>query len=119
MTKYYGGAIFHNELSMARTFDLKIQAEKEMSYLKSLGIVTDRMEVKELDGVWLLTRLEPSWKVVVGNLGNIECTDEENAAYVYTDYVQQSKGGKGRVGGENVTLFHGDEIIDEYLPEDD
>lgn len=56
-----------------------------------------------------------AYSVVVGNIGTVcdhECYD--NAYDTYRRYVKQSKENSGRAAGESVTLFHGEEIAEEY-----
>lgn len=56
-----------------------------------------------------------SWEVNVGNVGNIDAEDEASARKTYAEYVEQSKNGVGRAGGETVTLLHNNESVEEFV----
>lgn len=59
---------------------------------------------------------EEEYDVIVGNIGNVYSgTDEDKARATYKEYVEQSKSGVGRAGGEDVTLMLNDEIEDEFI----
>ena len=46
------------------------------------------------------------YQVVVGNIGTVYDGDNADIADKhYEEYVEQSKSGRGRAGGEQVTLF--------------
>jgi hypothetical protein len=56
------------------------------------------------------------YEVVVGNVGNVHTGGSKATAMTYfREYVEQSKSGCGRAGGEDVTLFKDGEIIKEYI----
>lgn len=56
-----------------------------------------------------------SYDVVVGNIGTVYSgTDRSLALQKYHEYVAQSKSGRGRAGGESVTLFRDGEIWKEH-----
>ncbi len=57
-----------------------------------------------------------SWEVVVGNVGSVYRELDESGAYAsYKAYVDISKEGYGRAGGESVTLFRDGEIVAEHV----
>jgi hypothetical protein len=61
-----------------------------------------------------------NYEVVVGNIGTVVSTpNRKRARQIANEYIRQSKTGRGRAGGENVTIFRvtGDdvEIMDEYI----
>lgn len=57
------------------------------------------------------------YEVVVGNVGNVHTGPYlKNALKAFREYVNQSKSGCGRAGGEDVTLFDRGEIYREYRP---
>lgn len=58
---------------------------------------------------------EEKWSVVVENIGVNKDLTKEDAISVYNDYIEQSKSGYGAAAGEDVTLMHGNEIVDEYI----
>ncbi len=53
--------------------------------------------------------------VSVGNIGNIDCKNKTEALKTFQEYVKQSKQEYGRGSMESVTLFHGGDIIKEYI----
>ena len=55
------------------------------------------------------------YTVTVGNIGNIQFTNKQDAVKSFEDYKNQSRNGIGRASGETVTLFKNGEIIDEYM----
>lgn len=56
------------------------------------------------------------YSVIVGNIGTVcTTTDLEEAERVFKVYEEQSKSEVGRAGGENVTMFLGDEIHKEFF----
>lgn len=58
-----------------------------------------------------------AWSVLVGNLGTVlETEDAHEARITFCVYREASTIGYGRVGGECVTLFDGEEISEEYIP---
>lgn len=72
----------------------------------------------------------PIFSVIVGNIGTVvqDETDVTKAQAVYEEYVTQSKSGRGRAGGETVTLLvddaigsihHGVNDLDDYEPKDE
>ena len=58
---------------------------------------------------------EEKYVVNVGNIGNITCKDKAEAEETYKEYVEQSKSGKGRAGGESVYLMVDGEPEKEYF----
>jgi len=53
--------------------------------------------------------------VVVGNIGTVYSgTSQSEAIRKYGEYVAQSKSGRGRAGGEDVTLFKNDQPVTNY-----
>lgn len=62
--------------------------------------------------------VESKYEVIVGNIGTVYSGDNRNKAEKdYKDYVAQSKGGKGRAGGEDVILLIDGEPEKEYIAE--
>jgi len=60
---------------------------------------------------------EVDYQVVVGNVGTVYSgLDGAEAERIYGDYCVLSVGGKGRVGGEEVTLLRGGEVQKTYAP---
>lgn len=55
------------------------------------------------------------WSVNVGNIGNIDEDTEEAARATFKEYVEQSKSGVGRAGGESVYLLQDGEPVEEYI----
>lgn len=56
-----------------------------------------------------------SWEVIVGNVGSVYSGhDEAMARKKYNSYIESSKSGAGRAGGEDVTLMHNGDIREEY-----
>lgn len=52
------------------------------------------------------------YQVQAGNVGTVcDGQDENEARRIYSEYVETSKSGAGRVGGESVTLFQDEEEI--------
>lgn len=59
---------------------------------------------------------EGKYEVIVSNEGTVYSGDDiEKATKVYNDYVEDSKLGVGRIGGEDVTLMEDGEPIEEYF----
>jgi len=59
---------------------------------------------------------EAKYTVVVGNVGQVCHTESERwAREQFGAYVSLSKAGRGRVGGESVSLFHGEELVEGYM----
>lgn len=57
------------------------------------------------------------YEVVVGNIGSVyHGPDLDEARHKFDYYVEQSKLGSGRAGGEPVVLFEDDEIVSEFEP---
>lgn len=55
------------------------------------------------------------YELIVGNIGKVyDGDDRVEADRLFALYVDQSKSGVGRAGGEDVVLFEDDEIIREY-----
>jgi hypothetical protein len=62
----------------------------------------------------------PEFEVVVGNVGNVyKGKDAKKAKAEYDYYVAESKGGKGRAGNQEVTLFNNSDPEEEYQPPSD
>ena len=63
---------------------------------------------------------DESYSVHVSNIGTV-CRDvtEEEARKEFDAYSQMSEAGGGRAGGETVTLMHGEDIEEEYEPEEE
>ena len=58
-----------------------------------------------------------TYEVVVGNVGRVyNGTSKREADKVYHDYIEMSRSGYGRAGGEEVTLFVDGELEDSYSP---
>jgi hypothetical protein len=56
------------------------------------------------------------YEVIVGNIGSVIATGRlEDARKRYQIYVEQSQSGRGRAGGENVTLLGDGEIVEEFI----
>lgn len=56
------------------------------------------------------------YEIIVGNIGLVCKTSIYEDAYnCYLDYKYQSSDGRGRAYGEDVTLLHNGEIIQEYI----
>ena len=59
------------------------------------------------------------YEVIVGNVGTIYQGDNlASARKEYKAYVKISKEGYGRAGNEEVTLFDGGDILEEYHPKE-
>lgn len=59
-------------------------------------------------------------EIIVGNIGSVYVGgDSCKAEETYNTYVEQSKKGIGRAGGETVHWFVGDEIYQDYLGDTD
>lgn len=57
----------------------------------------------------------PKYQVIVGNVGKVyDGPEKATADGVFAEYVEISKSNVGRAGGEQVTLFTGDEITSEH-----
>lgn len=55
------------------------------------------------------------YEVIVGNIGTVYRGDDESEARRLFDvYVEQSRSGFGRAGGESVTVFQDGEIVLEH-----
>jgi len=60
--------------------------------------------------------MKNNWQVIVGNIGTTyQGQNGASAMQEYGRYIAVSKTGKGRVGGEDVTLIKNDEIHFEYI----
>ena len=58
-----------------------------------------------------------TYEVIVGNVGRVyEGTSKREADKVYHDYIEISRSGHGRAGGEEVALFVDGEFVDAYSP---
>ena len=59
------------------------------------------------------------YEVIVGNIGKVyEGKSHSKAMATFEYYVDYSKSGKGRPGGENVTvLLNGEPVEEYYAPE--
>lgn len=65
---------------------------------------------------YLKGKILHKWEVVVGNVGKVyDDLSEEGAKATYKAYVDISKSGDGRAGGETVTLLRDDEIVEEHV----
>lgn len=54
--------------------------------------------------------------VIVGNVGTVYSgEDSQKASEIFAEYVEQSKSDCGHAGGEDVSLLHNDDIIQEYM----
>ncbi len=61
--------------------------------------------------------MKNNYEVVVGNIGSVhQGHNRRKAETIFKTYVEQSKDGYGRAGGEQVTLFQNDDIAKEYNP---
>ena len=80
---------------------------------RMLSAIQDTQDVEDL-----IAGLEGGdFEVVVGNIGNVYTgTNQEDARDTFAEYKKQSKSGKGRAAGEDVTLFKDGEPIDEWHP---
>jgi hypothetical protein len=59
---------------------------------------------------------QSDWEVVVGNIGSVyRGGRSDEAVSTYREYVKQSQSGRGRAGGEPVTLFRDGEIYREHM----
>jgi hypothetical protein len=57
------------------------------------------------------------YEVIVGNVGSVyDGTSKREAHKVYQEYIEISRSGRGRAGGEEVSLFFNDREIDCYVP---
>lgn len=55
------------------------------------------------------------YEVIVGNVGSVhKGLDRDEAELAFSQYVELSEKGVGRVGGEDVVLLEDDEPIEEY-----
>ena len=55
------------------------------------------------------------YQVIVSNVGKVLDTDDRGSAdHVFREYMDISLSNFGRAGGEDVTLFDGREIINEF-----
>jgi hypothetical protein len=78
--------------------------------------VRDALDVSELEE-YAATVGAPVWTVIVGNIGEVCCTtDEDEARRDFDYYREQSADNSGRAAGETVTLLEAGEIIEEYIP---
>ena len=61
---------------------------------------------------------DDTYSVHVSNIGTV-CSGvtEEEARADFDEYSKQSENGIGRAGGETISLFHGEELEEEYCPE--
>jgi hypothetical protein len=60
------------------------------------------------------------YQVIVGNIGTVYDGDNMiDANRDFGTYKRQSQSGRGRAGGETVTLFDNDEIKFEHIGEQD
>lgn len=57
--------------------------------------------------------------VNVGNIGNVHCDSLKEAEDRYKEYVEWSKSGMGRAGGESVILMVDGEPVKEHFGEKD
>lgn len=58
------------------------------------------------------------YEVIVSNIGTVyDGHSGETARDTYREYVAMSKAGRGRAGGESVTLMKDDDILTEYQGE--
>lgn len=58
------------------------------------------------------------YQVIVGNIGVVYSGGNRKAADAnYAEYVEQSRSGYGRAGGENVVMMFGDTPVKEYTPQ--
>lgn len=56
------------------------------------------------------------FQVIVGNIGQVyDGSNFMEASAHFAEYVRQSKTGRGRAGGESVTLMHKGEIKREFV----
>jgi hypothetical protein len=56
------------------------------------------------------------WEVIVGNVGTVYSgSDESEARAKFASYVETSKSGVGRAGGESVTLMKDSDIAEEFI----
>jgi len=62
---------------------------------------------------WRMFSCEPTWTVLVGNVGTVgSYFTESEARNAFETYSEQSEEGYGRAAGETVTLFRGEDIIE-------
>lgn len=60
------------------------------------------------------------FRVLVGNIGTVYTGDDENEAReLFNNYCESSQSWNGMAGGESVTLFDGEEILEDFFPERD
>jgi len=56
------------------------------------------------------------FQVIVGNIGMVhQSLDYDEAVKHYAEYIEQSRSGVGRAGGESVTLWQDGEPMREYI----
>lgn len=86
-------------------------AEKKVNpILKKAGKVTRQDESVDDDGDG-----GDRFEVIVGNIGSVyRGTNKKEAFKKYHAYIELSKSGSGRAGGEDVTLMVNDEPLQEY-----
>lgn len=61
-----------------------------------------------------------NYTVIVGNIGTVyNGGGKKTALKDYREYVEQSKSGRGRAGGESVTLFEDGFVIKEHIGENE
>lgn len=60
--------------------------------------------------------MKKQYSVIVGNVGTVfNSNTKKDAIATYKEYVKMSDSSRGRVGGENVTLFCDDEPLYEHF----
>ncbi len=60
--------------------------------------------------------MKKQYIVIVGNVGTVfNSTIKRDAVATYKEYVKMSGSSKGRIGGEDVTLFCDDEPLYEHF----
>ena len=60
--------------------------------------------------------MKKQYSVIVGNVGTVFYSiNKKDAIATYKEYVKMSGSSKGRVGGEDVTLFCNDEPLYEHF----
>ena len=65
-----------------------------------------------------MARTLPDYEVIVSNVGTVYGgPSKQMAEKTYYDYIEISRSGRGRAGGEEVSLFVDGEFVDGYVPE--
>lgn len=101
-------------ISYSNPADAQVAAD----YLEENGLRDEEVLAALRDGTWkdiILAAQNDRWRVEVGNIGTVyDAGDEQEARHHFEEYVDQSISGHGRAGGEEVFLYHNNEIVEEH-----